>query len=330
MGCDPKLEHRRVFADNLLFFSHGRAAMIWLITQLGPFQSAAVCAYTWPEIPRMLKRYGLEVGFFDMGQENIDGLVSSLPGRCLVIVPVFYGFKPWIDYQAVAKRLSAKAFVLLDAAQSAFGFEDYPVAPNVMVLSCPHKATALNDGAMLAFEQLSGQLRRQQEALEPADEFRRVKEQGRLLLASSDDHQEQEGLRQVAKLEETWISDPPQRMTDQSKNELAYLDAAAHKRIRRANYQQLQQRLKKFLPPLDLEMGVPFAYAAVTADRESILKKLYARRIFATALWHNAIYDPGLHPKAADYARRLIALPVDQRYDQKDMDEMADHVVACL
>jgi hypothetical protein len=330
MGCDPRSRKSRFLADELLYFSHGRAAMIWLIQQMGVFKSAEVCAYTWPDIPRMLRRYGLELGFFDFGQENMDGLIASLPGRCLVIVPVFYGFQPWIDYQALAKKFSGKAFVLLDAAQTAFCFEDYPVPSGGMVLSCPHKATALNDGALLAFGELSEELKRRQQALAPAEEFRRVKEQGRLLLSTGDEQKEQEGLQLVAKLEETWVSDPPQRMTNQSKSELSYLDARAHAYIRRSNYQYLKQRLNQYLPALDQKMGVPFAYAAVTNDRENILKKLYARRVFATALWPNAVFDPGLHPVAADYARRLIALPVDQRYDLQDMDQMADLVMGVL
>jgi len=330
MGCDPLLAQPRMFADNLLYFSHGRSAMIWLIQNAGPFASAAICAYTWPEIPRMAGRYGLKVGFFDFGQENIDGVIESLPGKCLVIVPVFYGFKPWIDYQAVAKKYQGKAVVLLDAAQTAFGFEDYPLPQGGAVLSCPHKATALNDGAVLAVDGLSVEVKCRQQALMPAEEFRRIKAEGRRLLASGDDQIEQEGLKLIVQLEETWVSDPPQRMSDLSQQELALLDPLAHARIRRENYLCLKQELGKYLPSVTLPMGVPFAYAALTDDRSRILKELYKRRVFATALWPGAIYEANLHPRAAAHAQRLIALPIDQRYNTRDMEQMAEIVTAVL
>ena len=81
--------------------------MIWIMQNAGEFQSAAVCAYTWPEIPRMMQRYGLEVGFFDFMQNDIVDVIKKLPGRCYVVIPVFYGFQPWIDYQLLALAYSA-------------------------------------------------------------------------------------------------------------------------------------------------------------------------------------------------------------------------------
>ena len=330
MGCDPLLRNPRELPENLLFFSHGRAAMIWLIQNLGPFQSAVVCAYTWPEIPRLVGRYGLKVGFFDFGQEDLEELVKSLPGRCLVIVPVFYGFKPWIEYQSLAKKIGDKAVVLLDAAQTAFGFEDYSVPHGGAVMSCPHKATALNDGAVLAVDRLSPELKQKQEKLIPAEEFHMTKKQGRLLLDTGDEEKEQEGLRLIAGLEEPWRSDPPQRMTDQSKKELACLDAQAHARIRIENYQQLRKRLDGYIPAVDLSLGVPFANPVTVNNREEVLQKLYAKRVFATRLWHNAVYEEKRHPAAADYAKRLMALPIDQRYNRNDMDQLADIVIASL
>ena len=70
-GCDQLLEEPRILPDNALCFSHGRAAMIWLLHNAGKFDSAAVCAYTWPEIPNMMRRYNCEVGFFDFEQEKV-------------------------------------------------------------------------------------------------------------------------------------------------------------------------------------------------------------------------------------------------------------------
>ena len=181
LGSDPVLPSQRSFPSDFMFFSHGRSAMNWIMHNAGKFQSAAVCAYTWPEIPRMMERHNCVVGYFDFMQKEILGLIESLPGRCYIVVPVFYGFQPWIDYQSLARELGDKAFVLLDAAQTAFGFENYSPPVGGAVMSCPHKATSLNDGAVLVMHQINEKELIEQQGLKPAREFHFIKKQSRKL-----------------------------------------------------------------------------------------------------------------------------------------------------
>ena len=330
-GCDQLLEEPRILPDNALCFSHGRAAMIWLLHNAGKFDSAAVCAYTWPEIPNMMRRYNCEVGFFDFLQEDIVGLINRLPGRCLVIIPIFYGFDPWIDYMAIADQFEGKAFVLLDGAQTAFGYEDYPVPKFGALLSCPHKATSINDGAVLLMNQIKALDKLNYESLNTGDQFSTIKQKGRRLLASQNEKKELKGLELVVQLEETWPSDPPQRMTVKSYDELIYIDSSSHSFKRRQNYDHLKGRLESYFSqlPVNLNMRVPFAYAVLMKNREKLIEKLIVKRVFATSLWHNALYDRTLHPHAAELASNLIAFPVDQRYDIYDMDNLADIIISC-
>ena len=236
LGCDRILSNPRILPNEALYFSHGRAAMIWLLHNAGKFDSAAVCAYTWPEIPNMMKRYNCEIGTYDFMQKDIVDLIKGLPGRCLVIVPVFYGYDPWIDYKSLALELGDKAFVLLDAAQTAFGFDDYSAPSGGAVLSCPHKATAINDGAVLVMDQITESESLEYKRLQAGNQFYLIKKEGRTLLDSGDEKKERKGIELVTQLEETWCSDPPQRMTNKSYRELLYIDADSHAVIRRQNY----------------------------------------------------------------------------------------------
>lgn len=306
--------------------------MIWLLLQQpGGFQSAAVCAYTWPEIPRMLRRHGCEIGFFDFGQKDVLNLVTRLPGTCLVVVPVFYGFPPWIDHVALGHALGNRAFVLLDAAQTAFGFEQFAPAPGGAVMSCPHKATAVNDGAVLVVDRITPAQVQEQRQLQPGEEFHRLKKRARMLLSSGNEQGEAEGLETVRRLEEAWCSDPPERMTDESLETLMWLDPNAHADIRRKNRQRLRERLDGLLKTVnETDAGVPFAHAVRTRKRDQLLKILHAERVFATPLWPDAIHDQVEHPTAALLATELLALPVDQRYSVADMDVLADTVIACV
>jgi len=330
LGCDPLLEQPVALNEDFLYFSHGRAAMIWLLQNRGPFASAAVCAYTWPEIPRMLERYEVKLDFFDFGQKDIVDLVHNLPGYTLVVLPFFYGFESWIDPYTLAEQLDDKACVFVDAAQTAFGYLDYQPPVGGAVMSCPHKATALNDGSVLSLDRITEKEKEAVQKLDEATSFYQIKKNARELLGSADLRKENRGLIEVTKLEERWPSDPPQRMTRMSRKDLTFVDPTAHARMRRENYECLRQKLDHYLQPVSVGKGTPFAYAALVENRDKLLQKLHAKRVFATPLWHDAIFDESRHPVAADCAQRLFGLPVDQRYNNDDMDILAEMVVSCL
>ncbi|MEK9662655.1 MAG: hypothetical protein VW644_13150, partial [Alphaproteobacteria bacterium] len=65
-------------------------------------------------------------------------------------MPCLFGDRPWLDVEALAARLGARATVLVDAAQTAFGHLHLAVPANGAVLSCPRKTLDLPDGAVLA------------------------------------------------------------------------------------------------------------------------------------------------------------------------------------
>ena len=330
-GCDPLLKTPRSFLKNHLFFSHGRSAMIWLLHNYGPFSSAAICAYTWPEIPAMMERYNLKIGLFDFGQKDILNLVKSLPSPCLIIVPVFYGFNSWIDYLNLDNEIENNNFILVDAAQTAFGFENYKLPKSGAVMSCPHKATALNEGCVLAVNNVSDEKLLSQKKLEPAEAFSSIRKASRLLLDSNDTVKEQIGLSLVEKLEETWPSDPPQQITKNSLSQLSLLDKLEHEKIRKDNYKVLSDLLQNyFYPVISEESGVPFAYPVLTKNRKKIIEKLKEKRVFATPLWPNARHNKLDHPKASLFVNQLMALPIDQRYNIDDMENLAKIVLNAI
>src|SRR5262249_45637927 len=72
----------------------------------------------------------------------------------------------------------------------------------------------------------------------------------------------------------------------------------------------------------------PFSLPIFVGDRDELLDRLAAARIFATALWPKAERDRSRHPAADWCARHLVSLPVDQRHDGADMQRIAAAVNA--
>ena len=77
-----------------------------------------------------------------------------MEGKVLLIVSVFYGFKPWLDLIKISKKYKEKVFILIDSAQTAYGHQEYRLPNNGAILSCPHKSLSTNDGAVLLLSKL--------------------------------------------------------------------------------------------------------------------------------------------------------------------------------
>jgi len=342
-GCDPRLAEARS-EPMALGFSHGRAALDWLIRRRGPFAAALVCAYTCPTVPRFFESRGLAIGRFDVAAPaaGLIAVAAGLPGRLLVLVPALLGFDPWLDVAALAGTLGPRALVTIDAAQTAFGHRRYPPPPGGAVLAGPRKTTAAADGAWLVLDGATGADRRSVEVLPEATRAVRAKQTARALLAARDPALEARALALIQEAEAAW-PDQPCRLGDNIRTLLADLDAEAHNARRLANRARLRELLEPTLPAVavaGIGAGVPFCHAVLTDDRAGLLARLRSRRVFATALWPDAVVVPGPgpdpdadpypYPQAATLARHLLALPVDQRYTVSDMERLAALVLDAL
>lgn len=330
-GCDPLAEHPSVLPADCLAFSHGRGALSWLLRHRGPFASAMVAAYTCPIVPHLLLAKGLRLAAFDCtaDMEAIEAISATLPGRILVVIPAMFGLNPNIDATELSNRLGDRACVLIDGAQTAFAHIDLPLPPGGGVLSGPRKCLAIGDGAILRLDGLTRIESLSLEALTPLQSLSDDKMRMRRLFATGIDQDETEALALSRTTEESWPN-APHRMTESAIAGLLSVDAATHRLRRQANRKRLMQRLDDRLHSVADGSGTPFCHSVLVPDRASLLPHLYERRLFATPLWPKSWHDPAEHPVAAVWSRELLALPVDQRYNEDDMDRLADILLTTL
>lgn len=306
---------------NWLGFSHGRAALAWLVRQQRA-RGALVCAYTCPSVPAFLRRREISIGFFDIGASvgDIAYIAPNLPAPRLVLVPALFGSRPWLDAAALATVLGDSAVVVIDAAQTAFGHLDFAPPRQGAVLSCPRKATSLPDGAVLALG--DGWSYNPAADLPVATYPLALKQVARALWATGIVELEADALRWHRLSEASW-PDEPHRISEESRILLARLDRTWHRDTRLANRAALLAALRPDLPAWAAAGPAPFSQPIFVANREKVLDHLAAARIFATALWPEAEHDPHRHPAGAWCVRHLVSLPVDQRHDASDMQRIA-------
>lgn len=320
-----RLGERRTFAPSWLAFSHGRAALAWLIERRKP-KSALICAYTCPTVPAFLRRRDVPPSLFDAGAsvQEVIALAKQLPSPRLILLPALFGSAPWLDAAAVARPLGRNAIVVIDAAQTAFGHRDFRPPIGGATLSCPRKTTALADGAILALGR--GMTVRSIARLPAAHEAAAWKYAARALWATAKPGFELQALEFNRISESAW-PDRPHRMSEASRALMERIDADWHRAARCRNAKTLANALVGKIPNWVSGTATPFSLPIFVRDPAALIAELKMQRIFATRLWPDSKHDPGRHPAAAYMVSHLVSLPVDQRHEQSDMTRIAAAVL---
>lgn len=314
----------QAWPPNWLAFSHGRAALAWLLDRR-PVQSAVYCGYTCATIEEFFRLRKLPAAAFDIGATpaEIAAVAAALPKPRLVLVPILFGAPAWFKIDALKAALDPGDVIVLDAAQTAFGHRDLVVPTGGAVLSCPRKATALADGAVLAVEP---GLATDIDALPTADYAAAMKLAARALWATERPELERQAVEFNGLSETSW-PDRICRISDASRAALERLDAAWHRETRCRNRDHLAAKLKGKVPLWSVTEGTPFSLPIFVGNRRAFLSALHAARVFATPLWPDAPCSADRHPVAAWFAEHLVSLPVDQRHTLADLDRVAASVL---
>lgn len=124
---------------------------------------------------------------------------------------------------------------------------------------------------------------------------------------------------------------PILQMSEYTHNVLKGIDYETVKEKRRANYQMLHEALGAMneLPlPTEETFACPMVYPFIgQGDNEALRKTLRDNRIYAASYW------PGVGGEASDntieniLAKSIIPLPIDQRYNEKDMKRIINVIL---
>ncbi len=74
----------------------------------------------------------------------------------------------------------------------------------------------------------------------------------------------------------------------------------------------------------------PFCYPLLISSGITLRKELAKRKIFVPTYWSNVIQSAPSDSIEYHYAADILALPCDQRYDEDDMDTIADTILSVL
>jgi hypothetical protein len=125
-------------------------------------------------------------------------------------------------------------------------------------------------------------------------------------------------------IENEFANEPVKLMSRSTQQVMENIDYESAKARRSANYAHLHgalggiNRLK--LPPESMGMSYP-----LLASLE-MLHKLIEQKVYIGVYWPNVIRDMPIDTVEHDLALNLLSLPIDQRYDIEDMEEIIKRI----
>lgn len=127
-----------------------------------------------------------------------------------------------------------------------------------------------------------------------------------------------------------FADEPIKLMSKLTENLLHGIDYEAVKHKRTKNFEILHEAFGKINP---LKLTVPqgaFMYPLYLEKGGEIRRKLQAKKIFIPTLWPDVFEHCDESELEYDYAKNILPIPVDQRYDEEDMKYIMEEIEKCM
>ncbi|MDT2782429.1 hypothetical protein P7H41_10725 [Vagococcus fluvialis] len=126
------------------------------------------------------------------------------------------------------------------------------------------------------------------------------------------------------------ISEPLKQMSALTQNLLKVIDYDRTFDQRNINYDFLFEEFHKINKLKLKKIKGAFCYPLYIEDGEKIREVLISKKIYIPLLWPEVLKKNEISVLEGDFARNIVHLPCDQRYDIDDMKKVVKEVKKCL
>lgn len=277
----------------------GRNTLAYLIEAKG-IEKIKVPKFLCDTVREVCEKEKISISFYSITRDFLPEELTLEADEWLYLVN-FYG---QLDNDTIRGYVEKYERVIVDHAQAYF---QMPLE-NVDTLYTCRKFFGVADGGILYTDtKLDREI--------PRDEsFDRMKfVLGRFERSASEFYAE------AASNNDFFADEPIKLMSKLTENLLHGIDYEAVKQKRRRNFEILHEAFGKINP---LKLTVPqgaFMYPLYLEKGGEIRRKLQAKKIFIPTLWPDVFEHCDESELEYDYAKNILPIPVDQRYDEEDM-----------
>jgi hypothetical protein len=277
----------------------GRNTLAYLIEAKG-IEKIKVPKFLCDTVREVCEKEKISISFYSITRDFLPEELTLEADEWLYLVN-FYG---QLDNDTIRGYVEKYERVIVDHAQAYF---QMPLE-NVDTLYTCRKFFGVADGGILYTDtKLDREI--------PQDEsFDRMKfVLGRFERSASEFYAE------AASNNDFFADEPIKLMSKLTENLLHGIDYEAVKQKRTRNFEILHEAFGKINP---LKLTVPqgaFMYPLYLEKGGEIRRKLQAKKIFIPTLWPDVFEHCDESELEYDYAKNILPIPVDQRYDEEDM-----------
>lgn len=296
--------------DNAIKLNCGRNALAYLI-ETRNIKRIFMPKFMCNSCNEVLKKYGVEVKLYSIGLD-FKPIISEQNTNDWLYVVNFYG-QLSNDYLSVLK--SKHINLIVDNAQAYF---QMPVDGIDTLYTC-RKFFGVADGAILYTDK---QLERK---LETDESYNRMN-----FLLGRFERTASEFYSEYAANNKMFAGEPIKKMSKLTDNLLHGVDYDFVKKHRTENFAYLHSKLKyKNKLQLSVSEGA-FMYPFYIENGVELRKKLQLQKIYIPTLWPDVFDVCESSELEYNMAVNTLPLPVDQRYNEKDMIILVKEIHKCI
>ena len=288
-----------------------RTALVYLLETL-KVKTIFVPYYLCDSVGAACERKGFETLYYYLDDNLLPDFHDELPKDTYMLLVNHYGQLTNDKIAALQEKFER---VIVDNTQSFF---QRPVI-NVPTFYSVRKFFGTSDGAYLYSPVELPKIQEQDES------HARMKHiLGRFEGLASDYYQD------MLDVAHAYYNEDVKRMSNITANILGAIDYESVRQKRNDNYRTLDTYLGKYNTlPFTAPDG-PHVYPFFHPDAQAIRKQLAAKRIYSPTYWSNVIDTMEEETIEYQYAANILALPIDQRYGEAEMQIIADAVLELL
>ena len=297
---------------NAVYLNSGRHALEYILRGIGNIRCLWIPYFTCDVVVQPLQRLGIPWRFYHIN-ERLEIANDLVLGKDeYLLYTNYYGIKDEYSMQ-LAEQYGER--LILDNAQALYCKS---VSRSHQFYS-PRKFMGMPDGglAVTTVPDTTSEL--------PVDKSfdRCVHLLKRLELLPSD------GYNDFKAVSKKIAEAPLSRMSNISRSILATVDLGVVRQKRRENFDCIHKALKFTnrlqIPSID-SFECPLVYPYWADHGDALKKKLIEHEIFVATYWPNVFEWAKSGDLEYEYSCNMVCIPIDQRYDVKDMDEIVKFI----
>lgn len=295
------------YYENLIALNTCRNALIYIL-KVKKIKKLYIPSYLCDSISNILKRENIEFDFFNIDEIFLPIFDKNLENDEYILIVNYYGQLNDIALKNLSKRYKN---IIVDNTQAFF---QRPLKGIDTIYSC-RKFFGVPDGAYVS---TNVKLKENIIIDNSKDRFKHLL--GRYEGAASEYYKD-------FKINDTlFITEPIKYMSKLTSNILGAVDYKKTSEIRNRNFKYLHNFLKKYNK---LKLEIPegaFSYPLYLENADEIRKELLKYKIYIPTLWSNVLNENMEDSIEYKYAKNILPIPCDQRYDIEDME----FIIECI